>query len=145
MGLLLWVIQKKIINGHFFSFLSFCHFFSFSFDTLNQYCYILCLIHQCECINVSVIIMYIPTDMYNIITDTLIHSCYCILVNSKLVFCHFLFSSKCKNQFVFYILLRLSYKFSCIFWNFTTVTLINSTSVNFSGNLGLLIRITELI
>ena len=80
LGFALVVYTKKLSNGHFFSFLSFCYFFSFSFDTLNQYCYILCLIHQCECINVSVNInMYISIDTYNIITDTLIRSFYQIL------------------------------------------------------------------
>ena len=88
-----------LINGHFLSFLSFCYLFPFSFDTLKQYCYILCSIHQCGCINVSVIIIYISVDLYNIITDTLIHSYYCILVNSQLVFCHFLFSSKSKIDY----------------------------------------------
>ena len=64
LGSLLWVTQKELINGHFFSF-RFVTFFSFSFDTLNQYCYILCLMHQFECINVSVMIMYISNDIYN--------------------------------------------------------------------------------
>ena len=40
--------------------------------------------------------MYISTDIYNVITDIFIHSYYCILVNSQLVFCHFAFSSKSK-------------------------------------------------
>ena len=40
--------------------------------------------------------MYISTDIYNVITDIFIHSYYCILVNSQLVFCHFVFSSKSK-------------------------------------------------
>ena len=43
--------------------------------------------------------MYILTDMYNIITDTLTHSYYCILVNSKFVFCHFVFSSESKIDY----------------------------------------------
>ena len=90
---------QKLINGHFFSFFSFCYFFSFSFDTLNQYCYTLCLIHQFECINLSVMIMYIPINTYNIITDTLIHSYYCILVNTQLVFYNFVFSSKSKIDY----------------------------------------------
>ena len=90
---------KNNNNRHFFSFFSFCYFFSFSFDTLNQYCYILCLIHQCECIKVLVIIMYISIAMYITITDTLIHSDYCILINSQLVFCHFVFSSKSKIDY----------------------------------------------
>ena len=29
---------KEVMNGLFLSFLSFCYFFSLSFDTLNQYC-----------------------------------------------------------------------------------------------------------
>ena len=87
----------KTMNGYF-SFFSICYFFSFSFDTLNQYCYILCLI-QCECISVSVMIMYIPIDMYNIIADALIHSYYCILVNTQLVFYHFAFSSNSKIDY----------------------------------------------
>ena len=88
-------LQKKLISGHFVSFLSLCYLFSFSFDTFNQYCYILCLMHQFGCISVS-LIMYISTDIYNVITDIFIHSYYCILVNSQLVFCHFVFSSKSK-------------------------------------------------
>ena len=35
----------------------------------------------------------------HIITDILIHSYYCILVKSKLVFCHFVFSSKSKIDY----------------------------------------------
>ena len=57
-----------------FSLLYFVTFFSFLFHTLNQYSYILCLIYQCECINASVITMYISIDMYNIVNDTLTHS-----------------------------------------------------------------------
>ena len=38
--------------------------------------------------------MYMSTGTYNIITDTLIHSYYCILVNKEPAFCHFVFSSK---------------------------------------------------
>ena len=80
-----YTYTHKKINKHFFSFLSFYYFFSFSFDSLNQYCHILCLIHQYEYINVSVMLMYISIDMYIIITDTLIHSYYCILV-AKLLY-----------------------------------------------------------
>ena len=38
-------------------------------------------------------------NIFNIITDTMIHSYYDILGNSQLIFCHFVFSSKSKTDY----------------------------------------------
>ena len=59
LGSLLRVRQKQVISsftskqvmGTFFPFPSFCYFFLSHLITF-QYYYILCLVHQCECINV---------------------------------------------------------------------------------------------
>ena len=61
--------------------------------------------------------------------------------------------SNCKKCYLSLLLLcqphthknALNYKYSYIFWNFTIVTLIHSMSINFSGNLVLLIWVKELL